>query len=76
MMHSDNNWNDVLEVATTEKILKARTLNDAFWRYLKDVYRRLKCRENVDNKAEMVILTIFEKMFWNCLEHFESNEDS
>ena len=76
MMHSDTNWNDVLEVATTEKFLKARTLNDAFWRYLKDVYRRLKCRENVDNKAEMVNLTIFEKMFWNCVEHFESNEAS
>jgi len=34
-VHSAAIWNDVLKVKTAENILKARTLNGAFCRYLK-----------------------------------------
>ena len=35
MVHSDAISNDVLEVGTAEKILKAKDANSEFWRCLK-----------------------------------------
>ena len=36
-MHSKAIWNDVLEVGTSEKLLKLMTLKGAFYRYCTEV---------------------------------------
>jgi len=77
MEHSDAIWNDVLEVGTAEKKLKATTQNGAFWRYLKRCFGKWSSLEHFESKeASWCIRTLFQRWFgsWNCLEKCESKE--
>jgi len=40
----------VMEVGNAEKMLKARGINGAFWRYLKRCFGSGNCLENVESK--------------------------
>ena len=65
MVHSDAIWNNVIEVGTAEKILKARTQNCAFWRFLKHFIRKLELLRKFWKQWEKwCILMLFETMFW------------
>jgi len=61
MVHSGAIWNDVLEVGTAEKMLKARGQKDAFWRYLLLKLELLRKNQSKDSKC--CILGLFETMF-------------
>ena len=77
MVHSDAIRNDVHEVETAETILKARTQNGAFWRYLKQILGSWNCWENVESKEKVSAFWFYLKRClgsWNCLEHFETKE--
>ena len=50
MGHFNTICNDVLEVETGKKKMKARTLNCAFWRNLKQCFGSLNCWENVESE--------------------------
>ena len=48
MVHSGAILNGVLEVGIAQKILKARKLNGAFWRYFKRCFGSWNCLENFE----------------------------
>ena len=63
MVHSDAIWNNVIEVGTAEKILKARTLNGAFWHYLKRCFGSWNCWEFFEN--EVAFKMVHSAAIWN-----------
>ena len=51
-----------MEVATAKKILKARKLNGAYWRYLKRCFGSWNCLEKNESKvAKWCIRTLFDE---------------
>ena len=67
-MHSDAIWNNVLEVGTTEKLLKIRTLTGAFYRYRKRFFGSWNCAETFEIKdANWCILKL---LIW-CFRKLE-----
>ena len=65
MVHSCAICNDLQEVGTAEKKVKARKLNGAFWCCLKWCFGSWNCLENVESKeAKWCIQTLFETVFW------------
>ena len=72
MVHSDAIWNDVLEVVTAYKKMKARKLNGTFWHYLKRRCGSCNCLEHVEsNEAKWCILALFETVFSKLFQLFE-----
>ena len=61
MLHSDSIWNDVLEIGNGKKVLKARTQNGAFWRYLKQFLGSWNCWENFESKEKNGAFRCFAK---------------
>ena len=49
-MHSNGILNDVLGGGTAEKMLKSRTRNGAFLRYLKQCFGSWDCGKTFENK--------------------------
>ena len=68
MVHSGSIWNDVLEVGTAEKNLKARTQNVAFCRCLERFLTSWNCWENFESKeASWWKRTL---IWYNCVTSF------
>ena len=64
MMHSDAIWNDVLEVGTAVKMLKAKTQNGAFCRYLKRFLGSWNCWRKKWNQGRCMV---HSDAIWNDL---------
>ena len=64
-MHSNGILNDVLGGGTAENILKSRTLNGAFLRYLKRCFGSWDCGETFENKdANWWFLAVLKTILW------------
>jgi len=67
MVHSDAIWNDVLEFGNAKKILKARTQNGAFWRYLKHYLESWNCWERIESKEKNGAFWCYLKRSLECI---------
>jgi len=55
-----------LAVGTVEKMLKARTIDGAYWRYLERFSRSWNGCDNLKSKqGKWCILALFKTIFWN-----------
>jgi len=65
-VYSNGILNDIFGGRTAEKLLKSRTLNGAFLRYLKRCFGSWDCRETFENKdAYWCKLTLLIRCFRN-----------